>query len=239
MKEIDLIYKKIDFIIDSLEKESKLKIESPLFSEFLYNKLGVLGEHKIENKSFGELQMMSKRLLSLKENKVPKSLVIPGNVYYFTYLPKGRQKMDYWDRTPCIICLGKFKGGFYGLNLNLLDPLRRFILLRKIPFVSNQDKYELLTRMERIYSLNDSHKFYPYRTYFGYKSAKVYLEKEYKTIFRKYLYGRMIGSPLVGHIPFKYFKILSVLDLFDFFPRQNPLAIWIKTRKDIIKNNRK
>lgn len=235
MKEIEKIYKKIDFFITSLEKESKLKMESPLFSQFLHNKLGGLGK----DKNFDELKKMSKRLIFLNENRVPKDLIIPGNIYYFRYNPVGRAKMEYWDRTPCIICLGKFKGGFYGLNLNLLDPIRRFLLMKKIPFIANQDKYKMFLKMEKTYNLNEQHNFYPYRTYFAYKSARLYLKKEYKVIFRKYLYKNMMGSTLPGHIPFKYFKILSALDLFDFFPTKSPLRVWVKTRKEIIENNRK
>lgn len=239
MKEIELIYEKIDKLLTSLEKESKIKMESPLFSEFLHNKLGSLGERKIENFDFSELQILAKRLLYVRENKVPKQLIIPGNIYYFTYIPKGRTELDYWDKNPCVICLGRFKGGFYGLNLNLLDPIRRYLLMRKLPFVANEDKYEFFLKMEKMYKLNEYHEFSPYRTYFAYKSAKLYLKKEYKTIFRKYLYQQMPISPFPGHIPFKYFKVISVLDLFDFYPKQSALGIWTKTRKQIRDNDRK
>jgi hypothetical protein len=239
LKEINLIYKKFDDLLISLEKESKLKMESPLFCDFLFNKFSSSSGYKFKNSKITDIRELGKRLLKIKENKVTRNLIIPGNMYYFEYIPKGIQKLSFWDRNPCVLCLGKFKNGFYGLNLNLLDPVKKHLLVKALPFVSNQSRYEELVKMEKSFSLNEDHEFYPYRTYFGYKRAKTYFKKEHKVIFRKYLYSRIPSFPSPGHIPFKYFKIMSVMELFDFWPEQSQFGVWLETRRKILKNSRK
>ncbi|AJT61155.1 DNA end protector during packaging [Vibrio phage phi-ST2] len=48
-----------------------------------------------------------------------------GNMYVFAYDAKHKDKLPYWDKFPCIICLGVEKGYMLGLNLHYIPPKDR------------------------------------------------------------------------------------------------------------------
>jgi hypothetical protein len=57
-----------------------------------------------------------------------------GKMYTFSYIPKHKKTLPYYDRYPLIL-LADFPqagSGFYGLNLHYLDPKRRALLLSRL-----------------------------------------------------------------------------------------------------------
>ena len=48
-----------------------------------------------------------------------------GNMYIFAYDAKTKATLPYWDKFPCIMCLGVNKGYMLGLNLHYIPPKDR------------------------------------------------------------------------------------------------------------------
>lgn len=57
---------------------------------------------------------------------------VPGDMYLFTYDPKTKDTLPYYDTTPLVIPFRGAKGGFYGMNLHYLPPLLRMQLLNRL-----------------------------------------------------------------------------------------------------------
>jgi hypothetical protein len=78
--------------------------------------------------------------LSVVKMPQQKGYLEPGKIHIFTYNPKGKGVLDYYDKKPVVISLGRVKednGNYYdlGLNLNFIpDPYKWYILnaIRKI-----------------------------------------------------------------------------------------------------------
>lgn len=55
-----------------------------------------------------------------------------GHMYLFSYDPKYKNTLPFYDRHPLIFVIEKYPGGFLGLNLHYLPPKLRLILLNKL-----------------------------------------------------------------------------------------------------------
>lgn len=55
-----------------------------------------------------------------------------GNMYVFAYDAKTKDKLAYWDKFPCVLCLGLHKGYMLGLNLHYIPPKEREKFLERI-----------------------------------------------------------------------------------------------------------
>ena len=53
----------------------------------------------------------------------------PGRMYMFSYDPKTKDTLPYYDRFPLIFPFDSAPGGFMGLNLHYLPPLARAKLM--------------------------------------------------------------------------------------------------------------
>ena len=72
--------------------------------------------------------------LSVARAPKQKGYLEPGKIHIFTYNPKGKKVLDYYDKKPIVISLGTIKepnGNIYDLALNLNfipDPYKWYIL---------------------------------------------------------------------------------------------------------------
>jgi hypothetical protein len=48
-----------------------------------------------------------------------------GNMYLFSYDPKHKDTLPYYDRFPLIFPINKAKGGFLGITMHYLTPILR------------------------------------------------------------------------------------------------------------------
>ena len=55
-----------------------------------------------------------------------------GSMYMYTYNPKTKQTLPYWDTCPLVMITEPLPNGFSGLNLHYLSPLLRATLLDKV-----------------------------------------------------------------------------------------------------------
>lgn len=64
-----------------------------------------------------------------------------GKMYMFTYDPKWKADLPYYDTVPLVIVTEPFPGGFSGINLHYLAPQLRANLLDKLlPVTDINDK---------------------------------------------------------------------------------------------------
>ena len=82
-----------------------------------------------------------------------RSRQVYGSMYHFQYDPKLKGVLPYYDRFPLCIPVQKAKGGFHGLNLHYLHPIIRAQFLDALMDITNNDKYDLSTKMRLTYSL--------------------------------------------------------------------------------------
>ena len=77
-----------------------------------------------------EIQNLSRRdtapsaFLSDRENL--NNTILPGRLYLFSYNPKLKNTLPYYDTFPMVFPFRKVKGGFFGYNLHYIPPVLRF-----------------------------------------------------------------------------------------------------------------
>lgn len=89
----------------------------------------------------------------MKEDPIKsRSKQIIGGMYMFTYDPKHKDTLPYYDVFPLVIVLKPAKGGFLGLNLHYLPPKLRMQFFANImdiqgSNVTDDTKFKLTYRM--------------------------------------------------------------------------------------------
>lgn len=78
---------------------------------------------------------------------------IMGAMMMFTYDPKLKKTLPFYDRFPLCIPVQKAKGGFHGLNLHYLHPNIRAQFLDALYDTRTNDKFDLSTKMQLEYQL--------------------------------------------------------------------------------------
>jgi hypothetical protein len=84
-----------------------------------------------------------------------------GRMYLFSYDPKGKKTLPYYDRFPLVLpfnastTTGKASqgAGFYGLNLHYLPLVLRARLMDSLYQYVNNDKMDITTRIKLSYKL--------------------------------------------------------------------------------------
>jgi len=95
-------------------------------------------------------QLLKDDYLSLKNRPTP------GRMFMFSYDPKHKETLPYYDTFPLIMMVGPAEGGFYGLNLHYLPPLVRAKLLDKLMETANNNKFDETTKLKISYNLLSS-----------------------------------------------------------------------------------
>jgi hypothetical protein len=127
-------------------------------------------------------------ITEVKEEKIPED-GLPGKMYMFRYLPKGKDKLPYWDAFPLVMSLSYKRSEMLGLNLHYLPPKYRIILFDKLLRVVNDKKLGDKARILATYDIMKA-------------SSKF---RFFKPCIKKYLRTKM-RSPLVI-VPPKYWNI--------------------------------
>lgn len=86
-------------------------------------------------------------------NFIRKPRFFPGYMYHFTYDPKTKETLPYYDTFPLILAVAPAPGGFYGLNLHYLKPLTRALFLDKLMEIANKTEFDDKTRFKLNYSI--------------------------------------------------------------------------------------
>jgi hypothetical protein len=76
-----------------------------------------------------------------------------GQMYMFTYDPKHKDTLPYYDRFPLVFPFRKVQGGFLGLNMHYLPLPYRAKLMDSLYTISNNTLYNETTRLKLNYDL--------------------------------------------------------------------------------------
>ena len=78
---------------------------------------------------------------------------IIGDMIMYTYNPKLRQQLPYYDTFPLTIVVGPAKDGFYGINLHYLPPKIRAIFLDHLSDTASNKFFNKTTKFKITYNL--------------------------------------------------------------------------------------
>ena len=76
-----------------------------------------------------------------------------GQMYIFTYNPKHKDTLPYYDRFPLVFPFRKVQGGFLGLNMHYLPLPYRAKLMDSLYTISNNTLYNETTKLKLNYDL--------------------------------------------------------------------------------------
>ena len=78
---------------------------------------------------------------------------ILGKMYFFSYNPKWKDKLPWYDTFPLVFPIEKYSDGFLGLNFHYLRPKDRAILMDQLKMFTNNKKYDETTRLRLSYDM--------------------------------------------------------------------------------------
>jgi hypothetical protein len=99
----------------------------------------------------------------LKDDRLTtKNKPMIGDMIMYTYNPKLKTVLPYYDMFPLTIMVGPAPGGFYGINLHYLPPKVRAIFLDHLNSATTNQKFNATTRFKITYQMLKATKKYKY-----------------------------------------------------------------------------
>lgn len=92
----------------------------------------------------------TKQALMNDRNRLRDTSII-GKMYFYSYDPKTKDKLSYYDRFPLVIPIENYKDGFLGLNLHYIHPKQRMILLDKLSETATNKAFDNTTKLRLSY----------------------------------------------------------------------------------------
>ena len=90
-------------------------------------------------------------ILSRSDSLVAKSVL--GKMYFYSYNPKWKDKLPWYDRFPLVFPIEQYPDGFLGLNFHYLPPKDRAILMDQLKGFANNKAYDETTRLRLTYNM--------------------------------------------------------------------------------------
>lgn len=144
--------------------------------------------------------------------KNPVEMPVPGRLYMYAYDPKWKEKLQYYDTFPLIICLENYKDGFLGLNLHYVDPkVRAFILYTLLDTLNNKnfdDKTKFKINYMKLKQLSQ-------------------LKGIYGGMIKRYLYSHV--TTVISKVPADDWEIVIFLPLQN-FKKASSSQVWKDNR---------
>ena len=88
-----------------------------------------------------------------KERTRYRQTVKPGRMYLFSYDPKHKDTLPYYDRYPLIFMVDTAKDGFLGINMHYLPHRLRAKLMDELYTLVSNSKYDERTKLKLSYQL--------------------------------------------------------------------------------------
>ena len=98
----------------------------------------------------------------LNDDRLEATEANAGDMVMYTYDPKLKKTLPYYDTFPLTIVVGPAKDGFYGINLHYLPPKIRAIFLDRLNDTASNKKFNKTTRFKITYNLLMATKNYKY-----------------------------------------------------------------------------
>jgi len=112
-------------------------------------------------KNVAKLGPQTKAILK-DERLTTKNKPVIGDMIMYTYNPKFKKTLPYYDMFPLTIMVGPAPGGFYGINLHYLPPKIRAIFLDHLNDTATNKKFNKTTKFKITYNLLKATKKYKY-----------------------------------------------------------------------------
>ena len=90
-------------------------------------------------------------ILSRQESTV--STTILGKMYFYSYNPKWKAELPWYDTFPLVFPIERYPDGFLGLNFHYLAPKHRAILMDQLKMFANNKKYDETTKLRLSYNM--------------------------------------------------------------------------------------
>ena len=91
------------------------------------------------------------KILSRQESTVSSSVL--GKMYFYSYNPKWKDKLPWYDTFPLVFPIERYPDGFLGLNFHYLAPKHRAILMDQLKVFANNKKYDETTKLKLTYNM--------------------------------------------------------------------------------------
>ena len=92
-----------------------------------------------------------KTILQRSESLVSKSVL--GKMYFYSYDPKWKNDLPWYDTFPLVFPIERYTDGFLGLNFHYLAPKHRAILMDQLKMFANNKKYDETTKLKLTYDM--------------------------------------------------------------------------------------
>ena len=103
-------------------------------------------------KRITEMESISRASL-MKDEVRASTRLTPGKLYFFSYDPKLKKVLPYYDRFPLCIPIDVGSDNFLGLNLHYLPPTVRLRFFDKLAEITNNKKFNSTTKMAVTYKM--------------------------------------------------------------------------------------
>ncbi len=90
-------------------------------------------------------------ILSRQESTV--STTILGKMYFYSYNPKWKAELPWYDTFPLVFPIERYPDGFLGLNFHYLAPKHRAILMDQLKAYANNKAYDETTKLRLTYNM--------------------------------------------------------------------------------------
>ena len=92
-----------------------------------------------------------KTILSRQESLMSKSVL--GKMYFYSYDPKWKNDLPWYDTFPLVFPIERYTDGFLGLNFHYLAPKHRAILMDQLKMFANNKSYDETTKLKLTYNM--------------------------------------------------------------------------------------
>lgn len=134
---------------------NKGSIFDKLQAEAFRNNIQIRSKESREwfKKKVSALRSLTPESILEDERLTQRKRVGPGQMFMYTYDPKHKETLPYYDKFPLIIMIEKAPKGYYGLNLHYLPlPLRAKLFDELLNTLNNQ-KYNQRTKFVLSYQI--------------------------------------------------------------------------------------
>jgi len=91
------------------------------------------------------------KILQRSESMVSTSVL--GKMYFYSYDPKWKDDLPWYDTFPLVFPIEKYNNGFLGLNFHYLAPKDRAILMDQLKAFANNKAYDETTKLKLTYNM--------------------------------------------------------------------------------------
>ena len=90
-------------------------------------------------------------ILSRQESTVAATIL--GKMYFYSYNPKWKAELPWYDTFPLVFPIERYPDGFLGLNFHYLAPKHRAILMDQLKMFANNKSYDETTKLKLTYNM--------------------------------------------------------------------------------------